>query len=98
MSFSSGSSCLRDQTPMSCIGRQVLYHSATREAPGVEIQFSSVQLLTRVRLFGRLPRSTSSPLTVPSPRTTLSNAPAAQPGCVQTLALDSSKTYYPEHQ
>ena len=32
-SFSRGSSQPRDQTHISCIGRQVLYHWATREAP-----------------------------------------------------------------
>ena len=28
-----GSSQTRDQTPVSCIGRQILYHCVTREAP-----------------------------------------------------------------
>ena len=32
ISFSRGSSRPRDQTHISCIGRWVLYHSATREA------------------------------------------------------------------
>ena len=32
ISFSRGSSQLRDWTPVSCIGRQILYHWATREA------------------------------------------------------------------
>ena len=32
ISFSRGSSQFKDQTPISCIGRQVLYHWATREA------------------------------------------------------------------
>ena len=31
--FLSGSSGLRDQTHISCIGKQILYHWATREAP-----------------------------------------------------------------
>ena len=31
--FSRGSSWPRDQTHVSCIGRQILYHWATREAP-----------------------------------------------------------------
>ena len=33
ISFSSGSSRSRDQTRVSCIGRQILHHEATREAP-----------------------------------------------------------------
>ena len=32
ISSSRGSSPPRDQTPVSCIGRQILYHRATREA------------------------------------------------------------------
>ena len=42
----------RDQTHVSCIsctGRQILYHCTTREAQF--LQFSSVQLLSHVRLF-----------------------------------------------
>ena len=33
ISFSRGSSQTRDQTRVSCIGRQILYYLATREAP-----------------------------------------------------------------
>ena len=33
ISFSRSSSQPRDPTHVSCIGRQVLYHGATREAP-----------------------------------------------------------------
>ena len=33
ISFSKGSSQLRDQTCLSCFGRQILYHSAIWEAP-----------------------------------------------------------------
>ena len=36
ISFSRGSSWSRDWTHISCIGRQILYHSATREALGGE--------------------------------------------------------------
>ena len=36
ISSSRGSSLPRDQTHVSCIGRQVLYHCATWEAPGQE--------------------------------------------------------------
>ena len=34
ISFSKGSFWPRDHTHISCIGRQILYHWATREAPG----------------------------------------------------------------
>ena len=34
ISFSSGSSQLRDPTHVSCVGRQILYHWATREVQG----------------------------------------------------------------
>ena len=37
ISFSRGSSQSRDQTHVSCIGRQILYHWATGEAPTVNI-------------------------------------------------------------
>ena len=33
ISFSRGSSWLRDQTYVFCIGRQILYHSAIRDSP-----------------------------------------------------------------
>ena len=56
ISFSRGSSQPRDRNHISCIshiGRWILYHWATREAlPYVSVQFSSVQSLSRVRLFG----------------------------------------------
>ena len=34
-----GSSWTRDQTSISCIGRQILYHWATREAPAASFHF-----------------------------------------------------------
>ena len=40
----------RDQTGISCIGRQILYHCTTWEAP-FHSQFSSLKLLSRVQLF-----------------------------------------------
>ena len=38
ISFSKRSSQLRDRIPISCIGRQILYHWATREAPELEVR------------------------------------------------------------
>ena len=38
ISFSKGSSQLRDRIPISCIGRQILYPWATREAPELEVR------------------------------------------------------------
>ena len=48
-----GSSQTRDGTRVSCIGRQILYHWATREAPNftvlrVAVQFSQQRLLKRL--------------------------------------------------
>ena len=40
----------RDRTGISCIDRQILYHCTTWEAP-FHYQFSSLQSLSRVRLF-----------------------------------------------
>ena len=61
LSFSRGSSQCRDQNRISCIsciGRQVLYHGATREArhimcnhQKISVHFSSVQSLSCVWLF-----------------------------------------------
>ena len=48
MSMSKGFSQFRDQTHVSCTGRWILYHGAPRETMS---RFSSVQLLSRVRLF-----------------------------------------------
>ena len=46
ISFSRGSSLPRDQTHVSCIGRQIIYHWATREAfKHGSVQFSSVAQL-----------------------------------------------------
>ena len=53
ISFSSGSSRPRDSEPISCIGRQILYHWATREAQlnlKQTYQFSSVQFSSVVQL------------------------------------------------
>ena len=38
ISFSKRSSQLRDRIPISCIGRQILYPWATREAPELEVR------------------------------------------------------------
>ena len=38
ISFSKGSSQRRDRIPISCIGRQILYPWATREAPELEVR------------------------------------------------------------
>ena len=46
ISFSTGSSWLRDQTCISCIGRRILYHWATREAS--ESRFKPKQFGFRV--------------------------------------------------
>ena len=45
ISFSGGSSRLRDQTCVFCIGRQILYHWATREVPnfGMDMQQNSIE-------------------------------------------------------
>ena len=51
ISFSRGSSQPRDQTRVSCIADRRFTIWATREASTKVIQFSSVQLLSRVRLF-----------------------------------------------
>ena len=44
-SFSRGSSLPRDWTPVSCIGRWILYHWATREAPIIycKVQYSFLE-------------------------------------------------------
>ena len=48
ISSSRGSSWPRDLNCLSCIGRQILYHGANKEA---SILFNSVQSLSHVRLF-----------------------------------------------
>ena len=52
-----GSSWIRDQTSVSCIGRQILYHWITREAP--TFHFWAVTWSDRYRR-GRVDRATSS--------------------------------------
>ena len=49
-SLSRGSSCPRDWTCVSCIGRQILYHWATWEAPSKEVSVLKFLLLFRVTL------------------------------------------------
>ena len=44
--FSRGSSQARDPTHVSCIGRQILYHLATREA----LCYAMLSCFSRVRL------------------------------------------------
>ena len=43
ISFTRGSSQPRDQTHISCIGRQILYHWATREAPHKQVSQSIIK-------------------------------------------------------
>ena len=46
ISFSRGSSWPRDWTWVSCIGRQILYHWAAREAPSLDLIVTSWSLVT----------------------------------------------------
>ena len=51
ISFYGGTSWTRNQTCISCIGRQILYHRAIRKPTLNNELFSSVQLLSCVQLF-----------------------------------------------
>ena len=56
ISFSRGSSPLRDQTRISCVGRWILYHRATREAHPKKLPL--LKSLSQSLLLGRLKKNT----------------------------------------
>ena len=75
ISFSRGSSQHRGWTCVSCIGRQILYHWATREAP-FPVQFSRSVVSDSLRPHGL--QHARLPCPSPTPRTCSNSCPLSQ--------------------